>query len=1515
MPFLRVCQALYDYDANTEEELTIKENDVLYILEDDDPEWWKAKLKTVDPNELHVGLVPSNYVEPLPASGNVVGLYKYDATTEEELTFEEGDALTLYEQDDPDWLLVGNATHVGFVPGNYVEASAGQDGHTLAQQIQEQYQDDYAEEQYQQDDQQYDQEPPAEAIPRSNGSTSSPTVTTAVPAEKDDLKFWSVNEVDKKKKKKKGSLGVGNLTIFFGSEEDKSPVRQWSIKDVEKVRQEKKHVYLELGGSSPASFDFQAASKQEAEAIFNKIQESKQKSRISHPTAAASVSAPSVRDSVVSTSTYQTAQGSPSLSSASATYHQPEPVPEDSDYEQEQQYIEPEPLCEGRWAIAMYDFQAEAEEELSIRENDELWVTDYVSSEEWWKVQLGDQVGIVPASYVRFADEPAPEEPQEEVVPVQAEEPVAAEAPGIPTPAVAAPKAIQAAKKEVAATPTATAAPPVEPANKPKNTRMWTDRSGKYKVEAEYLGFHDGKISLHKLNGVKIAVPVREMSQEDINYVEKATGMKVSEAGFDWYDFFIKAGIATEDALRYSTIFRTEKMDSSILPELSRDVLKGLNVKEGDIIRIRKAIGGTSGSGSGSPNTANGVKPKKSVSFAASHGGADVVDDREMAMKLQADEVSNARTSGASLAEQRRQQELADEQFARELQERENATNTNRTPVFGKKKDEPQRKNTRPKATTSAPKTIDASEFTKIGTALNNAPKLSSSSSASKSKQPAASKASGSASAANLAFDDDAWEVRDPKLLAFDYDNWKVQNRDNEDEWIEKFASSTAPKIIEEEEPAKTSSPKPKDIKADTASPAGRPRPGAPGRTDSSNSLTSLGLAAPLAPSSPAPASPAAVAAVPKSSVPVPGSLESIALKQKEEAERVKEQMQKIKERQASDSVKMELEQVKQQQQMLQQALVQQANQNQQLVQTIRRMAPPPPVSSGRLPAPLVPVNPTGPLRFVPTHPTGQQSTPQPTFSTASMGLPTMQQQMMTGVNPQMTGISSQPTGKASWVNATPANPFGIGAITVNPTGIPARAPQTILAARSAPPVPAPFINRNMSQGPPPPPPPMQTSMATGFNNNSNNLNAINNMRTGVNNNMTGMGNNMAGITNNMTGMNNLNSNMTGVNNMPPMNRSPMQSTQFQSPVMTGMSQSSSAPSLNVLSAMNSMNNMNSNNNSPLFQSPMLTGMNNNMNNGIQQSSNNMGGLNNNMTGMNNMTSMNNNMTGMNNSMTGMNNNMAGMNNLNSNMTGMNSMNNMNNMGNNNSSLGSGLHNSMTGMSSFNKSPSLSNTFSSSPMGQSRILQTSSSPAPSFGGGSGFGGMNSSNSLGGMNALGSTNTGGNMTPLQPQSTGHLPMASSYMRPPTSSGLGGGFNNNNNMGGMNSQMTGMGSMGGMNNSMGGMGSMGSMNGNMNGMGGMNNNNLNNNNQMSGMGGMNNMSGMGGMGGMNNNMGGMGSMGGVTPQMTGMGNMNNNNMNMNNNMAGMNGGMGGMNPQMTGMNNMNNMNNNGQFQRNW
>ena len=44
---------------------------------------------------------------------------------------------------------------------------------------------------------------------------------TPVKVPVDHIKTWPVSEVDKKGKKKKGTLGVGNGSLFFASESDK----------------------------------------------------------------------------------------------------------------------------------------------------------------------------------------------------------------------------------------------------------------------------------------------------------------------------------------------------------------------------------------------------------------------------------------------------------------------------------------------------------------------------------------------------------------------------------------------------------------------------------------------------------------------------------------------------------------------------------------------------------------------------------------------------------------------------------------------------------------------------------------------------------------------------------------------------------------------------------------------------------------------------------------------------------------------------------------------------------------------------------------------------------------------------------------------------------------------------------------------------------------------------------------------------------------------------------------------
>jgi actin cytoskeleton-regulatory complex protein SLA1 len=65
MGFLGVYRALYDYTPQVEGELSIEENDLLYVLEKNtDDGWWKAKKKAGADDEVEpVGLVPHNYVE------------------------------------------------------------------------------------------------------------------------------------------------------------------------------------------------------------------------------------------------------------------------------------------------------------------------------------------------------------------------------------------------------------------------------------------------------------------------------------------------------------------------------------------------------------------------------------------------------------------------------------------------------------------------------------------------------------------------------------------------------------------------------------------------------------------------------------------------------------------------------------------------------------------------------------------------------------------------------------------------------------------------------------------------------------------------------------------------------------------------------------------------------------------------------------------------------------------------------------------------------------------------------------------------------------------------------------------------------------------------------------------------------------------------------------------------------------------------------------------------------------
>ncbi|KAG2219913.1 hypothetical protein INT45_008550, partial [Circinella minor] len=124
MKYTAVCKALYDYKAQSDEELTFKEDNILYILDkDDDPDWWKAQLKTVSLEEVGpIGLVPANYIDEAEPIGTIEALYDYTALQDEELSFKENDIMVLYENDDEDWFLAKEkGGSIGLVPSNYIQ--------------------------------------------------------------------------------------------------------------------------------------------------------------------------------------------------------------------------------------------------------------------------------------------------------------------------------------------------------------------------------------------------------------------------------------------------------------------------------------------------------------------------------------------------------------------------------------------------------------------------------------------------------------------------------------------------------------------------------------------------------------------------------------------------------------------------------------------------------------------------------------------------------------------------------------------------------------------------------------------------------------------------------------------------------------------------------------------------------------------------------------------------------------------------------------------------------------------------------------------------------------------------------------------------------------------------------------------------------------------------------------------------------------------------------------------------
>ena len=96
----------------------------------------------------------------------------------------------------------------------------------------------------------------------------------------------------------------------------------------------------------------------------------------------------------------------------------------------------------------------------------------------------------------------------------------------------------------------------------------------------------------------------------------------------DWFDFFLSAGCDLDDCTRYAASFERDKIDESILPDITDATMRSLGLREGDIIRVSKAI--------------EKRRPTDNLRKPSGHTEEQVRRDEELAKQLQAQETGGS---------------------------------------------------------------------------------------------------------------------------------------------------------------------------------------------------------------------------------------------------------------------------------------------------------------------------------------------------------------------------------------------------------------------------------------------------------------------------------------------------------------------------------------------------------------------------------------------------------------------------------------------------------------------------------------------------------------------------------------------------------------------------------------------------------------------------------------------------------------------------------------------------------
>ncbi|EMR11640.1 hypothetical protein PNEG_00079 [Pneumocystis murina B123] len=649
MPFIGVYRSLYPYQPQQDpefvvaenKELELEENELLYILEKGEDLWWRVKKKApCDQEDGDIGLVPGNYLEECKPVYQVRTLYDYEQQSFEEISFNEGEILDVFDEDGENWVFARCGSSYGFAPSNYLEKitnttlpshkSTPIQENTESQLVSTSssispefmkksnvsketfpsFQNTQLTNKLQKNVVSFSEKPVSNKE-LSNSETldayaisSEPYSFNTQDNSNESFKTWTVHEIDKKKRRK-GALGVGSDKITFSCESGKKSPQVFPISSIIQYSVEKKHVFIDVSSSkSTISYDFHAGSSETAAEIYSAIENlaSISRSTLKEIASAAGTAASTMH---ISSGTVKEIEKT-SYKGDESTNNNDNNDNNDNNNINRFNFEQ----LEEKKGIILYDFDAVEDDELSVKENTEVFILDDTSNNDWWKVKKGDHEGLVPASYIRYFPQNLKVSRNQKNVKNSKDSKDQKKTECYQNELQKSEKKVHVEKK----------------INKPQldKIRTWTDRTGSFKVDAQFLGIIDNKIHLHKLNGIKISVPMSKMSLEDIHYVESITepfknkqntttnaevsdtkqsktknktslnkrnsSTSISKNNYDWFDFFLSSGVKYELCQTYATNFENENLVESNLLDLTREDMQSLGIKDDDIIRITKNI-------------------------------------------------------------------------------------------------------------------------------------------------------------------------------------------------------------------------------------------------------------------------------------------------------------------------------------------------------------------------------------------------------------------------------------------------------------------------------------------------------------------------------------------------------------------------------------------------------------------------------------------------------------------------------------------------------------------------------------------------------------------------------------------------------------------------------------------------------------------------------------------------------------------------------------------------------------